>query len=199
MEAGTVYFFTGLSGAGKTTIGGLFYRRLRARKPDAVLIDGDTLRDMLAGTVPMPFSGELQQMLRRVALRARDYTYAGRLEGARALFRVCRALAEQGRDVVCCSISMYRSVRRWNRAQIPNYREIYIRASRETLCRRDQKGLYSSGAKNVVGVDIPAEEPEAPDVVIQNDGAETPEQIVARLEKQLGLWAPAPEYAAPHG
>ena len=43
-EKGTVYFFTGLAGAGKTTIGGLFYRRLKTRKPDAVLIDGDQTR-----------------------------------------------------------------------------------------------------------------------------------------------------------
>lgn len=43
-EKGTVYFFTGLSGAGKTTIGGLFYRRLKARKPNVVLLDGDQTR-----------------------------------------------------------------------------------------------------------------------------------------------------------
>lgn len=48
MEKGTVYFFTGLSGAGKTTIGGLFYRRLKARKPNVVLLDGDQIRPVFA-------------------------------------------------------------------------------------------------------------------------------------------------------
>ena len=43
-EKGSVYFFTGLAGAGKTTVGGLFYRRLKERRPDAVLIDGDQCR-----------------------------------------------------------------------------------------------------------------------------------------------------------
>ena len=43
-DTGTVYFFTGLSGAGKTTIGGLFYRRLKATKPNVVLLDGDEIR-----------------------------------------------------------------------------------------------------------------------------------------------------------
>ena len=43
-KKGTVYFFTGLSGAGKTTIGGLFYRRLKEKKNDLVLLDGDQLR-----------------------------------------------------------------------------------------------------------------------------------------------------------
>lgn len=184
---GTVYFFTGLSGAGKTTIGGLFYRRLHERKPDAVLIDGDAMRRMVAEEIPMPFSEELQQSLQGTVLKPHDYSYEGRLEGAWVLFRLCKELAEQGRDVVCCSICMYRAVRAWNRENIPNYREIYIKVSRKTLYQRDQKGLYSSGMKNVVGVDIPAEEPETPDVIIQNDGGETPEQIVSRLEAQFDL------------
>ena len=185
MNQGTVYFFTGLSGAGKTTIGGLFYQRLHDRKPNAVLIDGDAMRKMLAGEIPMPFSDELRQALQGAVLQAHDYTYEGRLKGAWVLFRLCKELAEQGRDVVCCSICMYQAVWAWNRENIPNYREIYIKVSRETLYKRDQKGLYSSGAKNVVGVDIPAEEPETPDVVIQNDDGETPLAIVQSIERQL--------------
>ena len=43
-KKGTVYFFTGLAGAGKTTIGGLFYQRLKEKWPDTVLIDGDQAR-----------------------------------------------------------------------------------------------------------------------------------------------------------
>ena len=139
-EKGSVYFFTGLAGAGKTTVGGLFYRRLKERRPDAVLIDGDQ----------------------------------------------CRT-ADEGRDVVICSIAMYSEIRDWNRENIENYREIYVKVTRETLYRRDQKKLYSSGARNVVGVDLPYDEPERPDIVIQNDGEETPEQIVERLEAFFGL------------
>ena len=96
-------------------------------------------------------------------------------------------LADQGIDVVLCSISMYNDCRAWARENIENYREIYVKATRETLYRRDQKGLYTSGTKNVVGVDLLCEEPEHPDVVIENDGQETPEAIVDRLEKVLGL------------
>ena len=57
----------------------------------------------------------------------------------------------------------------------------------ETLYKRDQKKLYSSGVENVVGVDIPAEFPEHPDVVLENDGQFTPEEIVAGLETRFGL------------
>ena len=63
--------------------------------------------------------------------------------------------------------------------------EIYIKVMWDTLYRRDQKGLYSSGTKNVVGVDLLCEEPKHSDFVIENDGQETPEAIVARLEEAL--------------
>ena len=167
-EKGTVYFFTGLSGAGKTTIGGLFYRRLKARRNDIVLLDGDQLR--------------------RLSINKKsDYSTEKRKQGAFYNFEMCKMLADQGINVVLCSISMYNDCRAWAREYIENYREIYVKASRETLYRRDQKGLYSSGAKNVVGVDLPCEEPESPDIVIENDGQETPEEIVERLEKEFGL------------
>lgn len=175
-EKGTVYFFTGLAGAGKTTIGGLFYRRLKLAKPDAILIDGDQNRTRAGhsaadGTV----------------LQADRYTTEARKAGARGTFQYCQRLANQGIDVVVCSIAMYTEIRAWNRENIENYREIYIKASRETLYRRDQKKLYSSGAKNVVGVDLPYDEPRHSHIVIQNDGGETPEEIVARLEKFFRL------------
>ena len=176
MKKGTVYFFTGLAGAGKTTIGGLFYRKLLERNPDAVLIDGDQNRLKLGHSAA---DGQV--------LIGERYTTEARKEGARMIFRRCRKLSDQGLDVVVCSTSLYHEIRAWNRENIENYREIYLKVKNETLYQRDQKGLYSSRAKNVVGVDLPYDEPECPDLIIQNDGEETPERIVERLERFLGL------------
>lgn len=161
---GTVYFFTGLSGAGKTTLGGLFYRRLKKMKSNVVHLDGDQIR---------PVFGE-------------DMGYApeDRLCLAKRTFRVCKMLADQGLDVVYCGIAMFDSVRQWNRENIENYKEIYIKVSMETLIARNQKGLYTSG-HNVVGVDIPFDEPKHSDLVVHNDGQESPEEIVKKIEKAL--------------
>ena len=161
---GTVYFFTGLSGAGKTTIGGLFHRRLKATKPNVVLLDGDEIRVAFGEDV--------------------GYTQSERLRWAGRIFRVCKLLANQGIDVVVCSIAMYESVRRWNRENIGNYKEIYIKVSKDTLLQRNQKGLYTAG-KNVVGIDLPFDEPQSPDLVIPNDGARTPLELVEELERTL--------------
>ena len=100
---GTVYFFTGLSGAGKTTVGSLFYQRLKNTKPNAVYLDGDEIRVAFGEDV--------------------GYTNDERLRWAGRIFRVCRLLSDQGIDVVCCSIAMFDTVRRWNREHIPNYRK----------------------------------------------------------------------------
>lgn len=166
MNKGTVYFFTGLSGAGKTTLGGLFHRRLKVWKNNVVLLDGDSIR--------LVYNEDI------------SYTEESRRKGASRTFRVAKMLSDQGIDVVVCSICMYSAVRAWNRANIENYREIYIKVDKDTLLRRNQKGLYTAG-KDVVGIDIPFDEPKSPDIVVENDGRETPEAIVARLEAALGL------------
>mgnify|MGYP001104580731 CR=1 FL=1 len=165
-EKGTVYFFTGLAGAGKTTIGGLFYRRLREQERNVFLADGDQTRSIFGRS---------------------GYSTEARRDAARRGFRLWRELAEQGIDVVVCSIAMYDEIRSWNRENIENYKEIYIKVTRDTLYRRDQKQLYSSGRKEVVGVDLPYDEPKNADVVVENDGQETPEEIVARLQRLFGL------------
>lgn len=164
-KKGTVYFFTGLAGAGKTTLGTLFYERMKAKKNDVVLLDGDQLR--------------------RLSTVVSGYTTEERRSGAYFNFELGQLLTDQNIDVVLCSISMYDDVRAWAREHIENYKEIYIKVKWETLYKRDQKGLYSSGTKNVVGVDLLCEEPKTPDIIIENDGQETPQAIIEKLEAAL--------------
>ena len=164
MKKGTVYFFTGLAGAGKTTIGRAFYKRLKETRPNALLFDGDQTR---------ADSGH------------KDYSTEARRKGAQGMFEKCRELGLQGIDSVYCGIAMYEDIRAWNRENIENYKEIYIKVSMETLYKRNQKGLYSPGAQQVVGVDLPWDEPQSPDAVIENDNEECPELIAERLIRQF--------------
>lgn len=167
---GRTIWITGLSGAGKTTVASAVAARLRAAGMPAILLDGDQLRKLLG------VSG------------------AHSLEERRALaFRygaLCKAFNERGHDVICATISMFQDVRSWNRGNIDRYLEIYLRVPVDELRRRDAKGLYAAAERgdvsDLVGIDIVPEEPEAPDLVIDNFGTHTVEATADRI-LQLAL------------
>lgn len=166
---GFVYWITGLSGAGKTTIGKIFYRDLKQVYPNTVFLDGDIMREV--------FGDDL------------GYTESERRKCAMRYSRICNMLQNQDLNVVCCTISMFDEVRKWNREHIENYREIYIKASFDVLQKRDQKGLYSGNTdereKEVMGLHIAFEEPKDPDLVIENEGNITPENQVDKIVKHF--------------
>jgi adenylylsulfate kinase-like enzyme len=166
-----LYWITGLSGAGKTTIGTLFYSYLQETKNNVVYLDGDTLRKI--------FSDNHQYSLPERKILAMRYS------------RLCKMLTDQGIDVVIATISMFHEVRKWNRENIENYNEIYIKVPMEVLIARDQKKLYSLAlrgeVKHVMGIDIEVEEPDNPDIVINNDGSIMPEDMITELIRKLAL------------
>lgn len=162
---GTVYWITGLSGAGKTTIGKLLYEKIKTEHPDTVFLDGDIMRKVFGDDL-----GYSKEERRKCAMR-----YS----------RLCAMLQEQGMNVICCTISMFDSVRDWNRRNIQNYKEIYVKVSMDTLQKRDQKGLYSGTTtekqEEVVGVHTDIEEPKYPDLILENDGERTPAEQVNKV------------------
>jgi adenylylsulfate kinase-like enzyme/phosphohistidine swiveling domain-containing protein len=152
---GRVFWITGLSGAGKTTVGQELWGRLRATGRQVFFLDGDVLRSAIAEDL--------------------GHTADNRRTSAMRNARLCQLLAGQGADVVCATISLFHEVQRWNRVNIPGYREIYLRVPLDELRRRNSKGIYAGAhggdARDIVGLDVPAEVPEAPDLVIDNYGA----------------------------
>ena len=165
MNKGRVYWITGLSGAGKTTVGSLLFERLREEKDSVVMLDGDVVRKT--------FGNDL------------GYTREDRHEMAMRYSRISLMLSEQGIDVVCCTISMFDDVRAWNRDNIADYKEIYLRVSREVLAQRNQKDLYASSQSELVGFGISMDEPKSPDLVLDNDGRQSPEEAVGTIWKEM--------------
>jgi len=168
---GRVFWFTGLSGAGKSTIGKLFFDRLRGNTAAAVFLDGDILREV--------FGNDL------------GHSREERLKSAMRNSRLCKMLADQGIDVVCATISLFRECQGWNRENMPGYHEIYLRVPMQVLIERDQKQLYSRALRgeliDVMGVDLPVEEPLCPECIIDNDGNRTPDEIAKELHMRFEL------------
>lgn len=166
-----VYWITGLAGAGKTTIGRLLYEYLKKKNDNLVFLDGDVLRKV--------FGNDL------------GYTERERRKAAMRNARLCKLLQEQGIHVICCTIGMFDEVRDWNRKNINNYYEVYIKVSMDTLKKRDKKNLYTKASvgdeKELVGVNIPMEEPKNPDLILYNDGEKSPEEQLEILKKSFSL------------
>jgi adenylylsulfate kinase len=142
-----------LSGTGKTTLARQVVERIRQLNGKVVLLDGDLIRTLFGNDV--------------------GHTIEGRRRNAQRLSVLSKFLADQGIHVVAAVLSIFPEWRRWNRENIPDYSEVYIKASMQTLLRRDIKNLYARAVRgeivNVVGVDIPFPEPENPELVIEND------------------------------
>ena len=164
-ELGRVYWITGLSGAGKTTIGKNVFEKLKAKKPNVVMLDGDIVRQAVEDDL-----GHSPEDRRKSAMRK------GRL---------CKLLADQGIDVVCATISLFHECHRWNRENIRRYSEVYLKVPLDILIKRDSKGIYKKAkeenAANVWGIDIFVEEPIAPDILIDNSGNQSPESIADQI------------------
>lgn len=160
MNSGDVYWITGLSGAGKTTIGRLIYNELAAVKPNVVFLDGDELREV--------FGNDL------------GHSRADRIKSAMRNARLCKMLSEQGIDVVCATISLFHECQQWNRENIPGYIEIFLDVPITTLTERDRKGVYSKES-DIVGVHIEPETPVQPDIVIINDGSDSADNVVRKI------------------
>ena len=162
---GRVFWITGLSGAGKTTIGYLLYTKLKAQKNPIVFLDGDELRKV--------FGNDL------------GYSKEDRLKSAFRNSRLCKLLSDQEIDVIFCTISMFDAIREWNRENIKNYFEIYLDVSLETL--KDRKNIYRENNNDIVGINVLAEIPKNPDIVLDNNGDFSPIEQVKKILLYIDL------------
>ncbi|MGE5502066.1 MAG: sulfate adenylyltransferase subunit CysN [Ignavibacteriales bacterium] len=170
-----VVWFTGLSGAGKSTIANLVEKRLHALGRHTYLLDGDNVRHGLNKDL--------------------GFTEEDRVENIRRVAEVAKLMVDAGLVVLTAFISPFRAERRLARSLMGEgeFVEVFIDTPLAEAEKRDVKGLYRKARagelKNFTGVDSPYEEPESPEIRIDTTGlspVEAAEKIVAWLEEQTG-------------
>lgn len=153
MKKGAVVWLCGLAGSGKSTLARALNERLRAKFDNVIYLDGDELREIFGH-----FS----------------YDKNGRIDMAIKRAKMAHFLSKQGQIVIVSTISLFSEVYEWNRANLQNYFEVFVKCDFDELKRRDQKGLYTKAlrgeVKNVVGVDLQYDAP-TPNLVIENSKA----------------------------
>jgi adenylylsulfate kinase len=170
-EKGFTLWFTGLSGAGKTTITNQLVKELRKRGSKLEVLDGDIVRENLSKG--LGFSKEDRDTnIRRIAF-------------------VANLLSRNGVPVITAAISPYREIRDEARELMDGRMiEIYAKAPLEVCEERDVKGLYakarSGEIKEFTGISDPYEPPENPEIVLETDKQspeESAQQVLAYLEE----------------
>jgi bifunctional enzyme CysN/CysC len=165
-----ILWFTGLSGAGKSTIANLVEARLHARGVHTTLLDGDNVRHGLNKDL--------------------GFTAANRVENIRRVGEVARLMTDAGLIVLCSFISPFRAERRLVRdtASTGEFIEIFVDAPLSAAIERDPKGLYKRALageiKNFTGVDQPYETPEAPELTLDSV-RDSPEALADLVIKEL--------------
>ncbi|MDP8243007.1 MAG: adenylyl-sulfate kinase [Candidatus Hinthialibacter antarcticus] len=165
---GFTLWFTGLSGAGKSTISDVLVKEFAKRGIKHEVLDGDVVRTNLSKG--LGFSKEDRDInIRRIGF-------------------VCNLLSRNGVVAIAAAISPYRAVRDENRALITNFVEVYVNASLEVCEGRDVKGLYkkarSGEIKEFTGVSDPYEEPKNPEIEVLTD-KQTPEESAEQILQKL--------------
>jgi adenylylsulfate kinase len=169
MTTGFCLWFTGLSGAGKSTIANIVVADLQARGHRVELLDGDEVREHLS--------------------KGLGFSKEDRDTNIRRIGFVASLLARNGVVAVTAAISPYRSVRDEVRGWIDNFVEIHVATPLEVCEQRDVKGLYAKARSGDIpqftGIDDPYEEPLHPELRLDTDGhsaTESAAEVIAYLE-----------------
>jgi adenylyl-sulfate kinase len=167
-QKGFTLWFTGLSGAGKTTLARLVETELSLRGHRVEVLDGDIIRTNLS--------------------KGLGFSKEDRDTNIRRIGFVCHLLTRNDVVAVAAAISPYRDIRDEVRREIGSFVEVYCKCPIGVLAERDVKGLYKRALageiKHFTGVDDPYEEPFAPEVVVETD-REAPEESAAKIMTKL--------------
>jgi adenylylsulfate kinase len=169
---GFTIWFTGLSGAGKSTISAVLHDELKRRDIKHEILDGDVVRTNLS--------------------KGLSFSKEDRDTNIRRIGFVCNLLSRNGIIAIAAAISPYREVREQVRDQIDHFVEVFVKCPLEVCEERDVKGLYKKARNGEIshftGISDPYEPPMDPEVVCETQN-ETPresaDKILAKL-RELG-------------
>ena len=160
----------GKSGAGKSEIGFRLFNSLKSKMSNLIYLDGDELREAISWDL--------------------KYTIQDRYISEKRRSNLCKLLSEQGISIICSALSNAPELRQWNKENIEDYIEIYLKVDKNVLHKRDKKKIYrkfkNNMVNNVVGEDIEFFEPESPWLtIINNDNEGSFDKIITKILSSL--------------
>tara|TARA_Y100001958_G_scaffold153235_1_gene140467 strand:+ start:107 stop:625 length:519 start_codon:yes stop_codon:yes gene_type:complete len=145
-KKGILFWITGLSGCGKTTLAKRIIPFIRKKYGPVIHLDGDSLRNIL---------------------NLYGYSFKDRLSNSEKFTRIAKLMTDQGINVVFSLVALMNKPRNWNKKNIKNYIEIYIKSDVKKIIANKKKKLYNTN-KNLVGIKIKPQFPKNPNIIIDN-------------------------------
>lgn len=167
-QVGFTLWFTGLSGAGKSTIAHILEKKLKEKGLKAEILDGDIVRTHLS--------------------KGLGFTKEDRDANIRRIGYVASLLSRNGVIAITAAISPYREIRDEVREMHENFIEVYAKCPLDVLEKRDVKGLYKKARAGEIpqftGISDPYEEPQNPEIIVETD-KDNPEDSANKILKWL--------------
>ncbi len=165
---GYLFWITGLSGSGKTQIAKKIYPKIKKKYGPTILFSGDDIRRIF---------------------NLKGYSYKERLETVMKYCKLAKSITNQNINVIFAVIGMMHTVRSWNKKNITNYVEIYIKSDLKKIIKKGRKKIYHQNKNNIIGLDINAEYPKRPNIILNNNFEKNIKEysldLITKIQKHL--------------
>ena len=160
---GVLIWITGLSGAGKTSLANQIKKEIKENYGPTLLINGDDLRKIF---------------------KLNKYDKSSRLMYVKQYSELLKFITNQGINVIFTVVGLFDSIRNWNRKNIDNYIEIFVKADVLQIKKKRKKKIYFE-KKQIMGVQIKPEFPKKPDIILINDFKSNIKKLSKDLIKKI--------------
>ena len=161
---GILFWITGFSGSGKTSLAKKIHKKIILKYGPTLIISGDDLRKIFG---------------------YRKFTRKDRFTYALSYSKFCKSIIDNNINVIFSTVSLFHTVRKWNKLNIKNYIEIYIQSDIHQIIKQKKKFFYRGNYKNIVGKNIKPEFPKFPDIILKNDFKKSINSLSKKLIKKI--------------
>ena len=161
---GLVFWITGLSGSGKTTIAKKIHLGIKKKFGPTIVVHGDEFRKIFNLT---------------------GYSKSERLDIGKQYSDFCKVITKQKINIIFAAVGLFHSLHEYNRKNHKNYLEIFIKSDIDQLKKMKKKNFYKKKTANVWGVDLKPEFPKKPDIILRNEFTKSPKSLSEELLKKV--------------
>jgi len=161
---GIVFWITGLSGSGKSSIGNKIVKDINKNYGKTIIIHGDDIRNIY---------------------NIKNYELKNRLALGKSNSDLCNLISKQGINVVFTTVGLFYQLHKYNKSNFKKYIEIYIKSDIKDLLKNNKKKFYKNKNKLVWGLDLKPEFPKKPDITLENNFKISIERLSEDLIKKI--------------